>query len=804
MPKSKKKRLIVVLGMHRSGTSVITRGLQPLGVSLGSNLMPPIDGNNAKGFFEDLDINSLNIDALNVIGSDWSYLSPLSEPQLKLLHEQGFILRAVSLLREKIKDVDTFAFKDPRVAKLLPFWKQVFVHLDLDVCFLLAMRHPLSVVKSLAQRDGFAHARSYLLWLGHVLESLRATADKPTVLIDYDSLMQSPDIQLQRIAQTCQLKINVAELEEFKNEFLDHELRHTKFELNDLFLDPTCPQLVQDVFNCLVNVAQGRQSLDSPSFKADLNNWVVEFDCLKTSLKLIDEHLRQIASLNQAVHERDSQIAGLNQASHEKDVQIASLNQAVYEKDGQIVRLNKSVEERDIWIDKFLSSRSWRITRPLRVLSALRIQVPIVCKIIISSSFNLMKQVLPIRLKKLIKSLLFNEGNDAKEIVNVENCGFEYSPKHLVRAKKLKILIMDMQTPEPDKDSGSVDAYNLMKILIELGHAVSFCPVNKFEYAGVYTDALVGMGVKVIDNFKFKTPEIHLREKGFDYDLVIMSRVHVANKYLEIIRNYCKYAYVVFNTVDLHFLRELRQADLSGSKIDKINAEYTKKIELKCIANSDAAIIISKDEMDLIKKELPDVKLFNLPLVMDLENNIGASFKNRKDIFFIGGFQHLPNVDAVKYFIDKIWPSLSKKNPEMKFHIVGSNMPKEIKSLNSIRNVVATGYVEDISTYFNNCKISIAPLRFGAGLKGKVGRSLGYGCPVVGSPVALEGVSLNDYEFVMKANTPEEYINNIEKIYFDEHLWNKVSDAGKKYFEVNYSMRASREKIQAMLYSFSE
>ncbi|MBC7193997.1 MAG: glycosyl transferase, partial [Marinobacter sp.] len=149
------KRLIVVLGMHRSGTSAITRGLQVLGVGLGDRLIPPMEGINDKGFFEDIDLNALNNEILQALGSDWHYLSPIETSDVDALRKKGYFLRAVELLRQKVGDAPTFGFKDPRVAKLLPFWKDVFAHCKFDVGYILAVRHPLSVVKSLAKRDGF-------------------------------------------------------------------------------------------------------------------------------------------------------------------------------------------------------------------------------------------------------------------------------------------------------------------------------------------------------------------------------------------------------------------------------------------------------------------------------------------------------------------------------------------------------------------------------------------------------------------------------------------------------------------------
>lgn len=351
------KKLIVVLGMHRSGTSAITRGLQVLGVGLGNRLMPPVEGNNAKGFFEDIDLNALNIEMLQALGSDWHYLSPIEASNVEELREKGYFLRAVELLRQKVGYDPTFGFKDPRVAKLLPFWKQVFAHCQFDVGYVLAVRHPLSVVKSLARRDCFDSEKSYMLWLGHVLTSLSYTQEQKRVLVDYDRLMHAPERELGRIAECLALQIDPEELQRYKSEFLDERLRHTVYDLNDLLLDDTCPPLVREIYTALLEVAADRLRIDDTTLLTNISFWINEFERLKSNLRLVDRLSGQITSLNQVVSERDGQIANLTQAVSERDAQIASLNQVVAERERQIVAIYRT--------------RSWRLTQPLRTLRRL-------------------------------------------------------------------------------------------------------------------------------------------------------------------------------------------------------------------------------------------------------------------------------------------------------------------------------------------------------------------------------------------------------------------------------------------------
>jgi len=365
----KNKKLIVVLGMHRSGTSVITRGLQVLGVNLGDTLYGALEGVNDKGFWEDIDINVLDVEMLSAINSDWYHLAAIDSIDVKTLHKQGYYHRAVELLRQKVCSASIFGFKDPRVAKLLPFWKEVFSHCQFDVSYVIAVRHPLSVAKSLAERDGIEMEHSYLLWVGHVITSLTGSAGDKRMFVDYDRLMQSPERELKRIAKTLELEVDTTALQIYKNDFLDETLRHTTYKLSDLLLDDTCPPLVYEIYAALLDVVSDRVKVNDPDFHDLIVQWSKEFDRLKSSLILADKFVIKTKSLGQAVDERDQvvvecnrQIDTLTQAVDERDQAIAERDQAIAERDGQIASLNDSIAE-------IRGSRSWRITAPLRFVT---------------------------------------------------------------------------------------------------------------------------------------------------------------------------------------------------------------------------------------------------------------------------------------------------------------------------------------------------------------------------------------------------------------------------------------------------
>ena len=297
-------KLIVVLGMHRSGTSAITRGLVAMGVGLGDNLMPPIAGVNDKGFWEDVDINALNIEMLRSLASDWDRFAPIRAADIEALRNKGYLSHAVGLLRQKMQSSPVFGLKDPRISNLLPFWKEVFRHCGLEVGYVLALRNPLSVAKSLAKRDGFPEQKSHLLWLKHVVAGLLGSVGEQRILVDYDFLMASPNRELTRVASNFGLKIEPARLLEYNNEFLDASLRHAEFSPQDLAADDACPPAVKEIYAAMRDVAANHKSIDDAALRSRLMEWQRELDRMETMLVLADKLSLQIASLEQSATDR--------------------------------------------------------------------------------------------------------------------------------------------------------------------------------------------------------------------------------------------------------------------------------------------------------------------------------------------------------------------------------------------------------------------------------------------------------------------------------------------------------------------
>lgn len=314
-----KTKLIVVLGMHRSGTSAITRGLKVVGVELGTHPMLPAAEDNPKGFWEDLDLNAFNIEILHAVNSDWHHLAPITQYDVDILYSRGYFDRAVELISGKTRDLLVYGFKDPRVAKLLPFWSQVFLHCQFDLNYLLAVRNPINVAKSLARRNGFVAIKSYFLWLGQTIESLKGSQGSKRTLVDYDLFVDSPEKEIHRIAHAFGLRVDGSELKNYCDSFLDKSMRHYVYKFEDLLLDKECPPLAKEIYCSLLKVASGETQIEDLALQKQINCWAVEFDRIKNLLIYADQLDMKAAATVQAIIDYNAQIAGLNQAVAERD-----------------------------------------------------------------------------------------------------------------------------------------------------------------------------------------------------------------------------------------------------------------------------------------------------------------------------------------------------------------------------------------------------------------------------------------------------------------------------------------------------
>lgn len=361
------RRVIVVLGMHRSGTSAITRGLASFGVELGDNLLPPVPGDNDKGYWEDKDVHDLNEELLTALNRDWASLRPIDSTEFARPAMGPLRLRAVDLLRSRFEKARVFGIKNPRMALLLPFWKSVFEHVGVVPSYVIAVRNPLSVARSVARnnlRGDIPPEKAHYLWLTHVVPCVVETENAPRVFVDFDRLLANPVEEMQRVGKALGLgRGKPAELEEYRSQFLDRSLRHSEFQLEDLKLARELPREVVGAYRILERLSRDRLAHDAKEVRDFFTALGARLEDLRPAFDCITDRERKLKELAAAIAQSGEQIDSLTAAIAEREARIHTLNQGLAERDGQIIRLSQAVVDREAQVEALSSAATERDAR---------------------------------------------------------------------------------------------------------------------------------------------------------------------------------------------------------------------------------------------------------------------------------------------------------------------------------------------------------------------------------------------------------------------------------------------------------
>ena len=263
-------RGVVVLGMHRAGTSLVTRGIKSLGIYMGDDFVDP-QFDNPRGYWEDRNVVDLNKRVLSVFGLKWESPDLLTGAQWQEPELEAMRLEAIEHVRANFSSHPLWGFKDPRTIRLLPFWWPVLESVGVQDSYVVVIRNPLSVAESLIVRqpDVFDPALAHALWLAHMVPYLSMIEKKPFVVTDYDLLMDDPRGQLLRIGRALEIPATVGislEIDDFVANFLDPRMRHTRFGRLDRDFVPHLSLLVQKAYLCLSRLATDRIGPDRSSF----------------------------------------------------------------------------------------------------------------------------------------------------------------------------------------------------------------------------------------------------------------------------------------------------------------------------------------------------------------------------------------------------------------------------------------------------------------------------------------------------------------------------------------------------------
>lgn len=359
-----------------------------------------------------------------------------------------------------------------------------------------------------------------------------------------------------------------------------------------------------------------------------------------------------------------------------------------------------------------------------------------------------------------------------------------------------RILIIDACVLTPDQDAGSLRMFELLGIIRAMGYKVTFVAAN-LEYRLPYVADMQAIGVEVLHLPYVSTIARHLRQHGTNYDIVVLSREGVASQLVDVVRRHAAHAKVIFDTVDLHFLRLERQAALTQDRALNMAARKMRESELAIVNSVDATLVVSPVEQDFLKQLAPGARVH---IVSNIHEPMPgpAPFSKRSGILFIGGFDHPPNLDAVIWYVENVLPILRKKHSLLVTTLIGSNVPQILHRFAAPDFVIA-GFVPDVKPLYHAARLSISPLRYGAGVKGKVNLAMQYGVPVVATTISVEGMYLNNEENVLVADESEAFADAVIRLHSDEALWGRLRQGGLDNIKERFSRNTARRALETLL-----
>ena len=353
------------------------------------------------------------------------------------------------------------------------------------------------------------------------------------------------------------------------------------------------------------------------------------------------------------------------------------------------------------------------------------------------------------------------------------------------------ILIIDHYVPTYDKDAGSKTTFQYIKMFLDKGYVVKFIGDN-YAQMEPYTTTLQQLGVEVLYGPWYAEHIFEWIDANKEYiSFAYLNRPHITEKYIDYIKENTDIK-IIYYGHDLHFLRTEREYELEKDEKKLAESKMWKAKEFDILHKADMNYYpsyVEEEAIHQIDADIP-VKAITAYVFEKFIENYNYDVANRSGILFVGGFAHGPNIDAVNWFANEVYPIIREKNKNIDFYIVGSNAPEEIKQLNG-NGIIFKGFVsdEELMELYSKCRIVVVPLRYGAGVKGKVVEAIYNGAPIVTTSVGAEGIA--GVEEVLKIeDEAEAFANTVVDLYSDEDALVELANKTQSFIKENFSIDA--------------
>lgn len=356
------------------------------------------------------------------------------------------------------------------------------------------------------------------------------------------------------------------------------------------------------------------------------------------------------------------------------------------------------------------------------------------------------------------------------------------------RRRGPEVLVVNDLLPTPERDAGSARVVFILGILARAGRVV-FVGLNKGG-SRERERALWRLGVETLGQADF------LREaRRGRFAAAILSRPEVTEALLPALRRADSQLKIVFDMVDAHFIRAEREHALTHDPSVAEEAARYRELETRLARESDLVWCASPDDARAVSAAAPGAATEVVPTIHNIPRDV-PEFDEREGLLFVGNFNHRPNVDAIHFFMRDVMPALRERLPCVPLDVAGPNAPEELRSYAAVEGVRILGFVPDLEPLHARARVFVAPLRFGAGVKGKIGEALAHGLPVVTTSVGAEGMGIEHRRQAMVTDDPREMAGAIAELYGDRGLWQCLSNGGRAHVEKFFAPRAVAETIE--------
>jgi len=361
------------------------------------------------------------------------------------------------------------------------------------------------------------------------------------------------------------------------------------------------------------------------------------------------------------------------------------------------------------------------------------------------------------------------------------------------KGRRGHIVVVDNEMPTPDRDSGSLRITSIMRLFLDLGYSVTFCAHNNHP-SGESLAMLQQTGIEVWGDPG--TWQDHLAALAPVTALVWLARPHVAHAWLEFVRTLLPGVPVVFDTVDLHSVRQARQRSLLGEESFGEQERVSEEFELSLARRADLTVVVSGVEREFLAER----GIANVCVVPNVHSNPESPVVlagRGLEALFVGGFRHPPNVDAVEWFVSDILPRVRRVLPEFRLRVVGADLADEMRERFTVEGVTVEGYLPRLDEAYRRAGIVVAPLRFGAGVKGKVGEAMAHSVPLVLTTIAAEG--FDNFGAGIVADSADEFASGVVTLLTDRAKWLACAEHARSSIVAQMSPATVRQKLEVEL-----